>query len=46
MIDAGLGVAYAFTDSLNLEASYSRSFKDIEDTNKIEILSLALKYNF
>jgi hypothetical protein len=46
MIDAGLGLAYAFNDNLAIEASYSRSFKEVEDTDKIEMLSISLKYNF
>jgi hypothetical protein len=46
MIDAGLGLAYAFNDNVAIEASYSQSFKEIEDTNKIEMLSISLKYNF
>ena len=46
MIDAGLGLAYAFNDNVAIEASYSQSFKEVEDTNKIEMLSISLKYNF
>ena len=46
MIDAGLGLAYAFNDNVAIEASYSQSFKEIEDTDKIEMLSISLKYNF
>ena len=46
MIDAGLGLAYAFNDNLAIEASYSQSFKEVEDTDKIEMLSISLKYNF
>ena len=46
MVDAGLGIAYAFNDNLGLEASYSRSFREVDDVDKIEILSISLKYNF
>ena len=46
MIDAGLGLAYAFNDNVAIEASYSQSFKEVEDTDKIEMLSISLKYNF
>ena len=46
MIDAGLGIGYSFSENVSLEASYSRSFKEIEDVDKIEMLSISLKYNF